>query len=267
LLGGTNVCEYLANTSFNPVGVGNHIGGQVPRVAPRSPPRPWATFCNPFGVWCVRVGNGKWEKLRAKSGKLKSRHSEMIGELDSISVVEAGRVDALTPAARGGGRFRVGNPGAAVNELEDFGRVLVHGREGGAEEAVEGFLRREAGGESVRDAEEHFAIAEVEVKGALSFAVVHARQKLCARATFGRRDLDGNTAEKGDDGAVLGRVHGGSPEQLLSAAADKEDVAVFSEGGLEFPGFQEVGGSLQYRVHRIDKCFSLFGGTMRPTIK
>ena len=55
--------------------------------------------------------------------------------------------------------------------------MFVHRGEPGAEEAVEGVLGGEAGGEEVGDAEDDFAVAEVEGKGDLAFAVVDAGQE------------------------------------------------------------------------------------------
>ncbi len=52
---------------------------------------------------------------------------------------------------------------------------------------------------------------------------------------------------------------------MLATAADEQDVAVFGEGWLELPGFEEVSGRLEYCVHR--KYLSLCRGTMRPTIQ
>ena len=67
-------------------------------------------------------------------------------EIVSGSVVEAGRVEAVSSAGRWGRRFGVGRRAAAVNELEDFGSVFVHGGESGAEEAVESLLGGDASG-------------------------------------------------------------------------------------------------------------------------
>ena len=129
----------------------------------------------------------------------------------------------------------------------------------GAEQGVERLLGRDSSVEHIGDAEEDFAVAEVDVEGALALAVVEAGQEFGAGGAFGGWDFDGNTAEEGDDGGIFGGVHGGGPEQLLAAAADNEGVAIFGEGGLELPGFEELRGGLEYRVHDSKRVWLLFG--------
>jgi hypothetical protein len=140
---------------------------------------------------------------------------------------------------------------AVVDELHDFGCMLVHRGDSGAEEAFEGLLRDDAGGEGVGDTENHFAVAEVKVEGTLAFAVVHAGKEVGAGIPFRGRDLDGNAAEKRENCTTLGGVDDGGPEKVVAAEAVKEHLTVFRESGREFPRFKEFGSGLEYGDHQI----------------